>query len=74
MRKVIASEFVSLDGVMEDPSWTFQFGSEEQERFKFDELVASDALLLGRVTYEGFAVAWPNTMVPAGQHSENTPI
>jgi hypothetical protein len=74
MRKVIASEFVSLDGVMEDPSWTFHFGSEEQERFKFDELVASDALLLGRVTYEGFAVAWPNTMVPAGQHSENTPI
>jgi dihydrofolate reductase len=62
MRKVIASEFVSLDGVMEDPSWTFQFGSEEQEKYKFDELVASDALLLGRVTYEGFAVAWPNMM------------
>jgi VIT1/CCC1 family predicted Fe2+/Mn2+ transporter len=38
MRKVIASEFVSLDGVMEDPSWTFQFGSEDQEKFKFDEL------------------------------------
>jgi hypothetical protein len=36
MRKVVASEFVSLDGVMEDPGWTFQFGSEEQERFKFD--------------------------------------
>jgi dihydrofolate reductase len=47
---------------MEDPSWTFQFGSEEQEKYKFDELVASDALLLGRVTYEGFAVAWPNMM------------
>ncbi|MCA1707143.1 MAG: dihydrofolate reductase family protein, partial [Actinobacteria bacterium] len=62
MRKVIASEFVSLDGVMEDPSWTFQFSSEEQERFKFDELAASDALLLGRVTYEGFAAAWPNMM------------
>jgi dihydrofolate reductase len=62
MRKVIASEFVSLDGVMEDPSWTFQYASEEQERFKFDELAASDALLLGRTTYEGFAAAWPNMM------------
>jgi dihydrofolate reductase len=62
MRKVIASEFVSLDGVMEDPSWTFQYASEEQERFKFDELAASDALLLGRTTYEGFATAWPNMM------------
>src|SRR5215204_4907067 len=62
MRKVIASEFVTLDGVMEDPTWTFQFSSEEQERFKFDELAASDALLLGRVTYEGFAAAWPNMM------------
>ncbi len=62
MRKVIASEFVSLDGVMEDPGWTFQFTSEEQQRFKFDELVESDALLLGRVTYEGFAAAWPNMM------------
>jgi dihydrofolate reductase len=62
MRKVIASEFVSVDGVMEDPSWTFQFASEEQERFKFDELAASDALLLGRTTYEGFAAAWPNMM------------
>jgi len=62
MRRVITSEFVSLDGVMEDPSWTFQFSSEEQEKFKFDELAASDALLLGRVTYEGFAAAWPNMM------------
>ena len=62
MRKVVASEFVTLDGVMEDPTWTFRFSSEEQEKFKFDELAASDALLLGRVTYEGFAAAWPNMM------------
>jgi dihydrofolate reductase len=62
VRNVVATEFVSLDGVMEDPSWTFQFASEEQERFKFDELVESDALLLGRVTYEGFAAAWPQMM------------
>ena len=44
---------------METPAWTFQFYSEEQAKFKFDELFASDALLLGRVTYEGFAKAWP---------------
>jgi dihydrofolate reductase len=62
MRKVVVSEFVTLDGVKEDPSWTFQFSSEEQERFKFEELSESDALLLGRTTYEGFAAAWPNMM------------
>jgi len=60
VRRVIVSEFVSLDGVMEDPRWTFRFMSEERENFKFDELSASDALLLGRVTYEGFAAAWPH--------------
>ena len=62
MRKVVVTEFVSLDGVVEDPSWTFRFASEEQENFKFDELSAADALLLGRETYEGFAAAWPNMM------------
>ena len=66
MRKVVVSEFVTLDGVMEDPSWTFQFSSEEQQKFKFDELAASDTLLLGRVTYEGFAAAWPNMMEQYG--------
>jgi dihydrofolate reductase len=60
MRRIVVSEFVSLDGVVEDPVWTFRFGSEERERFKLDELAASDALLLGRVTYEGFAEAWPS--------------
>src|SRR5918999_2019242 len=63
MRRVIVSEFVSLDGVMEAPErWTLQFGSKEQERYKFDELAAADALLLGRTTYEGFAAAWPDMM------------
>jgi dihydrofolate reductase len=66
MRKVVVSEFVSLDGVMEEPSWTFQFSSEEQQKFKFDELFASDALLLGRVTYEGFAAAWPSATDEVG--------
>jgi dihydrofolate reductase len=59
VRRIVVSEFVSLDGVVEDPRWTFRFMSEERERFKLDELAASDALLLGRVTYEGFAAAWP---------------
>ena len=62
MRRVVVSEFVSLDGVVEDPRWTFRFMSEEREDFKFDELSASGALLLGRVTYEGFAAAWPSMM------------
>ena len=62
MRKVVVTEFVSLGGVVEDPGWTPQFASEEQEKFKFDELSAADAILLGRVTYEGFAAAWPNMM------------
>ena len=68
MRRVVVSEFVSLDSVVEDPQWTFQFGSEEQEEFKFDELAASDALLLGRVTYEGFAAAWPQMEEQTGEY------
>jgi dihydrofolate reductase len=59
VRKVIASEFVSLNGVMEDPSWIFRLGGEEQERYKFEELAASDALLMGRVLYEEWAAYWP---------------
>ncbi len=68
MRRVIVSEFVSLDGVMEDPGWTFQFSGEEQDKVKFDELSASDALLLGRVTYEGFAAAWPQIEEQTGEY------
>ncbi len=61
MRKIIVSEFVTLDGVIEAPDqWSFQFWSEESAKFKLDELKASDALLLGRVTYQGFAAAWPS--------------
>ena len=51
MRKAIASEFVSLDGVIQNPSWTFRYTGEEQQKYKFDELSTADALLLGRVTY-----------------------
>ncbi len=70
MRRVIASEFVTLDGVVEDPSWTFQFSSEQREKFKFDELFASDALMLGRVTYEVFAASWPRMTEQAGEAGE----
>jgi dihydrofolate reductase len=63
VRKVVVSQFVSLDGVVEDPSsWTFQFSGEEQQKYKLDELAAADTLLLGRVTYEEFAAAWPKMM------------
>lgn len=68
MRRVIVSEFVSLDGVMEDPSWTFQFEGEDRDQYKFDELSAADALLLGRVTYEGFAAAWPQMAEQTGEY------
>ena len=68
LAKVVVSEYVSLDGVIEDPGgaeefehggWTIPFWGDDVARFKFDELFASDALLLRRVTYQGFAAAWP---------------
>ncbi len=68
MRKVVVSEFVTLDGVFEDPAWTFPFRSEEGERYKLAELQAADALLLGRVTYEGFAAAWPGMAEQTGEY------
>ena len=70
MGRIVVTEFVSLDGVMEDPGgaedfehggWSFEFSrGEEGDKFKLDEAFESDALLLGRVTYEGFAEAWPS--------------
>src|SRR3954467_3301457 len=70
MGKLVVSQFVSVDGVVEDPGgsegferggWAFQFErGPEGDMFKLDELMSSDALLLGRVTYEGFAAAWPS--------------
>jgi dihydrofolate reductase len=68
MRKIIVSEFVSLDNVMEDPGgaektdfggWTMPFVSSEFHKYKHDELFDADCLLLGRLTYEEFAAAWP---------------
>ena len=59
MRKVIVTEYVSLDGVMEEPAWTAPYWNDEIAKLKYDELFASDVLLLGRVTYQGFAASWP---------------
>src|SRR6266496_1913583 len=61
MRKLVVTEFLSLDGVMEAPEkWSFQFWNDEIAKFKHDELFASDTHLLGRVTYQIFAAAWPS--------------
>lgn len=59
MRKLVVTTFLSLDGVMENPAWTFPYWNDEIARFKGEETEAADALLLGRVTYEGFAASWP---------------
>ena len=68
MRKLFVTEFVSLDGVMEAPGgepdyphtgWAFDFHTPEQEQWKLRETLESEALLLGRKTYEGFSQAWP---------------
>jgi len=68
MGKLVVTEFVSLDGIIEDPGgsegtehggWSFRHPAPEGEQFKGDELRSSDVQLLGRVTYDGFAAAWP---------------
>jgi dihydrofolate reductase len=69
MGKIVITEFISLDGVVEDPGgsedfkyggWSFELSrGDEGDKFKLDETMGSDALLLGRTTYEGFADAWP---------------
>jgi len=61
MARIVVTEFVSLDGCIDEPRWTFQFDrGPEGDKFKIDELFGCDALLLGRITYQGFAQAWPN--------------
>lgn len=61
MGNLVVTEFISLDGVFEEPRWTFDFDrGKEGDAFKGDELKAADVLLLGRVTYQGFAAAWPS--------------
>jgi dihydrofolate reductase len=70
MGKIVVSQFVSVDGVIEDPGgsegwdrggWAFEYDrGPEGDQFKVDEVMAADSLLLGRLTYEGFAEAWPS--------------
>ncbi len=76
MGKLIVTEFISLDGVIEDPGgvegsphggWSFRFPTPEGQQFKFEELLAGDVQLMGRVTYEGFAAAWPAMEETAGE-------
>jgi len=60
MGKLVVTEFVALDGVMEDPHlWQGPFWNDEQGKYKTAELDATEAMLLGRKTYDGFAAAWP---------------
>ena len=61
MRNLVVTEFMSLDGIIEDPAWTFKYWNDETAKFKGEESLTSDALLLGRVTYQGFAAAWPDS-------------
>ena len=69
MRKIIVTEFLSLDGVMENPAWTFPYWNDDIAAFKGEETDGnSDAMLLGRVTYEGFAAAWPNSPDPGAPY------
>jgi dihydrofolate reductase len=68
--RLVATEYLSLDGVFEEPGkWSGPFFNAEAGQFKWSELQASDALLLGRKTYEGFAAAWP-TMPGTGEFGE----
>src|SRR4028119_114612 len=61
MRNIVVTEFLSLDGIMENPGWTFPYWNDEIASFKGEESSSTDALLLGRVTYQGFAAAWPES-------------
>ena len=83
MGKIVVSQFVSVDGVIEDPGgsenwdrggWAFKYErGPEGDQFKLDEVMASDALLLGRVTYEGFAAAWLSREGPFADKLNNDP-
>ena len=69
-RRVVASTYITLDGFIDEPGrWSMPFWSDEAGAFKARELFASEALLLGRVTYEGFAAAWP-TMEGTGEFGQ----
>jgi dihydrofolate reductase len=79
MGKLVVSEFITLDGVIENPGgsedsehggWSFRHPAPEGQQFKSDELAAADVQLLGRVTYEGFAAAWPAMEEATGEFGQ----
>jgi dihydrofolate reductase len=80
MGKLVVNEFVSIDGVFQDPGgvgeidrggWSFKTEhGDEFDKFKLEELMAADVQLLGRVTYEGFAKAWPDMSHEAGEYAD----
>jgi dihydrofolate reductase len=83
MGTIVVTEFVSLDGVFEDPGgsenyehggWTFEYDrGDEGNQFKLDELMDAKVQLLGRITYEGFAEAWPSRDGPFAEKLNNDP-
>lgn len=73
MGKVVVTEFLSLDGVMEDPAWTVPYWNDEIAKFKGDEQCTSNVLLMGRVTYQGFAAAWPQSKDEGADYMNNVP-
>jgi len=72
MRKLIVSEFMSLDGVIENPAWTFPYWNDAIAGFKAAETSAGEHMLLGRVTYQAFASAWPNSKDQGAQYFNST--
>lgn len=73
MRKIVVTEFMTLDGVIENPAWSMPYWNDEIAQFKGEEQESSDALLLGRVTYEGFAASWPGRSDPGADTMNNLP-
>jgi len=83
MGKLVVTEFVFLDGVFDDPGgaedfehggWTFEYDrGDDGNKFKMDELMDADVQLLGRVTYQGFAAAWPSREGPFADKLNNDP-
>jgi dihydrofolate reductase len=66
MGKVVAVEYVTLDGVFEEPAWSGPYFNDELAGWQSENLRESDALLLGRRTYEGFKAAWPQMEAETG--------
>ncbi|SDJ36890.1 Dihydrofolate reductase [Frankineae bacterium MT45] len=70
MGKIFAVEYLTLDGVFEDPQWSSPYFNEELQQFQYNNLFECDALLLGRVTYQGFAQAWPTMEAETGDFGQ----